>query len=96
MTSTTIGVGEAKKRFSEIMSRVVYGGERFIVSRRGKPMVALVPADDLAMLEEQAAAPRGLMAAVGALEDFEELDDIVKEIYRQREFPEDRPIDLDA
>ena len=96
MTSTTIGVGEAKKRFSEIMSRVVYGGERFIVSRRGKPMVALVSADDLAMLEDQATAPRGLLAAVGALEDFEELDDMVKEIYRQREFPEDRPIDLDA
>ena len=96
MTSTTIGVGEAKKRFSEIMSRVVYGGERFIVSRRGKPMVALVSADDLEMLDGQAEAPRGLLAAVGAIEDFEELDDIVKAIYRQRQDPEDRPIDLDA
>lgn len=96
MTSTTIGVGEAKKRFSEIMSRVVYGGERFIVSRRGRPMVALVSADDLEMLEGQAEAPRGLLAAVGAVEDFEELDAIVKEIYRQREHSAGRPIDSDA
>ena len=43
-----MGVGEAKKRFSQLMSQVVYDGQRFIIQRRGKPMVALVKAEDIA------------------------------------------------
>ncbi len=50
--STSVGVGEAKRRLSELMSRVVYLGERFVIERRGKPMVALVSAEDLARLEQ--------------------------------------------
>ncbi|MDQ3765757.1 MAG: type II toxin-antitoxin system prevent-host-death family antitoxin [Actinomycetota bacterium] len=39
-----LGVTEAKKRFSELISRVA-AGERFVILRRGKPAVAIVPAD---------------------------------------------------
>src|SRR3989304_4778184 len=84
MTSA-LGVGEAKKRLSELMSRVVYRGERILIQRRGRPMAALVSADDLARLEREPAAPRGLLAAVGAWADFEELDEVVQEIYRPGE-----------
>ena len=42
-----LGVAEAKRRFSELMSRVEYRGERFIIQRHGRTMAALVPADDL-------------------------------------------------
>jgi prevent-host-death family protein len=95
MTSV-LGVGEAKKRLSELMSRVVYRGERFLIRRRGRPMVALVSADDLARLEQEPAAPRGLLAAVGAWADFEELDEVVREIYEQRERARDRAVALDG
>jgi prevent-host-death family protein len=95
MTSV-LGVAEAKKRLSELMSRVVYRGERFLIRRRGRPMAALVSADDLARLEQEPAAPRGLLAAVGAWGDFEELDEVVQEIYRQRERALDRAVALDA
>jgi len=95
MTSV-LGVGEAKKRLSELMSRVVYRGERFLIRRRGRPMAALVSADDLARLEQEPAAPRGLLAAVGAWADFEELDEVVREIYEQRERARDRTVALDA
>jgi prevent-host-death family protein len=94
MTSV-LGVGEAKKRLSELMSRVVYRGERFLIRRRGRPMAALVSADDLARLEQEPAAPRGLLAAVGAWADFEELDEVVQEIYQQRERARDRAVALD-
>jgi prevent-host-death family protein len=94
MTSV-LGVGEAKKRLSELMSRVVYRGERFLIRRRGRPMAALVSADDLARLEQEPAAPRGLLAAVGVWGDFEELDEVVQEIYRQRERARDRAVALD-
>jgi len=84
MTSV-LSVGDAKKRFSELMSRVTYGRERFLIRRRGKPMAALVSAEDLACLEQEPASPKGALAAVGAWADFEDLDEVVREIYRQRE-----------
>ena len=71
--ANVVGVGEAKRRLSEIMSRVLYKGERFIIQRRGKPMAALVSAEDLDRLEHLPLAPKGLLAAVAAWADFEEL-----------------------
>jgi hypothetical protein len=59
-------------------------------------MAALVSADDLARLEQEPAAPRGLLAAVGAWADFEELDEVVREIYEQRERARDRAVALDG
>ncbi|GEM_PF-1088523 len=75
-----MGVGEAKKRFSELMSRVAYKRERFLIERHGRPMVALVPLEDLERLEHEPAAPKGLLAAVGAWADYEGLDQVVESI----------------
>lgn len=91
-----MGVGEAKKRFSELMSRVAYKRERFLIERRGRPMAALVSTEDLERLEQEPVAPRGLLAAVGAWADYEELDQIVENIYRQREEAQDRPVALES
>ncbi len=93
--STSVGVGEAKRRLSELMSRVVYRGERFVIERRGKPMVALVSAEDLARLEQEPGAPGGLLAALGAWADFEEIDELVADIYQQRLGARDRRVWLD-
>ncbi|MES4905493.1 MULTISPECIES: type II toxin-antitoxin system Phd/YefM family antitoxin [unclassified Streptomyces] len=53
-----IPVTQARAELAELINRVVYGGERVVVTRHGKPLVALVSADDLRRLEEleQAAA----------------------------------------
>ena len=51
MAVSTVSVREAKARFSELSNRVVWGGERFIIERHGKPFVALVSVDDLRRLE---------------------------------------------
>lgn len=88
-------VADAKKHLSELMSRVAYNQERFIIERRGKPMAALVSIEDLARLEQDTPAPRGLLAAVGALADFDELDDMIKDIYLQREQAKDRSVSLE-
>lgn len=42
--SVRINVGEAKKTFSDLLSRVAYRGETIIITRRGRPMARLVPA----------------------------------------------------
>ncbi len=91
--SDTLGVGEAKKRLSELMGRVAYRKERFLIERRGKPMAALVSPEDLARLERDT-SPGGLLAALGAWADFEEMDDVVADIYRGRERAQDRPVSL--
>lgn len=90
--ASILGVGEAKKRLSELMSRVAYKRERFLIERHGRPMVALVSTEDLERLEQEPAAPKGLLAAVGAWADHEELDQVVEDIYRQREEAQDRPV----
>ena len=48
---TTMTVAEAKNRFSDLLRRAEYGGERVIVERHGKPVAAIVSTDDLRRLE---------------------------------------------
>ena len=94
--ASILGVGEAKRRFSELMSRVAYKRERFLIERRGRPMVALVSAEDLERLEHEPVAPKGLLAAVGAWADYEEIDQLVESIYRHREEAQERPVVLES
>ena len=96
-----LGVGEAKKRFSELMSRVAYKRERFLVERHGKPMVALVSAEDLERLEQgqaTSAQPQGALALVGAWREMKDkdMDSLIEDIYAAREKDTGRPVELEA
>ncbi len=51
-----VPVTQARAELAELINRVVYGGERVVVTRHGKPLVALVSAADLRRLEESDAA----------------------------------------
>lgn len=42
---------QARAKFSELTNRVAFGGERLLIGKHGKNMVALIPAHDLALLE---------------------------------------------
>lgn len=86
-----LGVAEAKARFSELLERVGRG-ERFILARRGRPAAALVPPAEAVT----PVAPTGLASLAGVLSDWDELPDVVDEIYRARERARDRSApDLD-
>jgi prevent-host-death family protein len=39
-----VPVTEARAEFSELVSKVAYGGQPVVITRHGKPLVALVPA----------------------------------------------------
>ncbi|GAA2270492.1 type II toxin-antitoxin system Phd/YefM family antitoxin [Streptomyces atrovirens] len=52
-----IPVTQARAELADLINRVVYGGERVVVTRHGKPLVALVSADDLRRLEELREVP---------------------------------------
>ena len=46
-----IAVIDARKDLAEILNRAAYGKERVVLTRRGKDVAAIVPVDDLAILE---------------------------------------------
>jgi prevent-host-death family protein len=88
-----LGVAETKSRFSELIERVRHG-ERFVVARRGKPVLALVPPDPSVLSSSR--RPTGLAAIAGALEEWAELPEVVEESYASRRRARDRTApDLD-
>ncbi|MBT2440190.1 type II toxin-antitoxin system prevent-host-death family antitoxin [Streptomyces sp. ISL-36] len=48
-----IPVTQARAELADLINRVVYGDERVVVTRHGKPLVALVSAADLERLEAE-------------------------------------------
>jgi prevent-host-death family protein len=49
---THLAVAEARRDLSDILNRVVYGGERVIITRHGKNVAAIVSSKDLEALEK--------------------------------------------
>jgi prevent-host-death family protein len=73
--ATTVTSEEARLGLGDLINRVLYRNERLRVTRRGKPVMALVPIEDLEFMEKM----------LDAIED--ELDlPLIKE--RLREFEE--------
>jgi prevent-host-death family protein len=42
---------EARTHLTDIVNEVAYGGERIILTRKGKQLVAIIPLEDLRALE---------------------------------------------
>lgn len=51
---TRLNVSKARQEFPDVINRAAYGKERTIVSRRGKDLAAVIPIDDLRLLERLA------------------------------------------
>jgi prevent-host-death family protein len=95
-----ISAAQAKAHFSALVAQVAYGGEHYVIERRGKPLAALVSVHDLERLEQLGppSRPRGALALVGAWRDVEEQDveALVADIYAERARDTGRPVSLDA
>jgi prevent-host-death family protein len=48
---TTLAVSEARKELADVVDRVKYKGERFILSKNGKRAAAIISVEDLDLLE---------------------------------------------
>ena len=48
----TLTMAEAQEHFIEVVDRAARGKERVVVTRRGKPVAAVVPFEDARFLEE--------------------------------------------
>lgn len=51
MTTTSINIAEAKEEFSELINRVAHSKERIIITRRDKDVAAIIPLEDLQLLQ---------------------------------------------
>ena len=67
---TTLSIAEARNNLADAINRVCYGGERVIFARRGKPVAALVSAEDLALLQRMDDA-EDLRAAAKVLKEYD-------------------------
>jgi prevent-host-death family protein len=90
---TRLNVSKAREEFPEVVNRAAYGKERTIVSRRGKDLAAVIPMDDLRLLERLAQEEMGrqdLKDARAALREAKKkgtipLRDLMRERERSRE-----------
>jgi len=53
VTKTRVSIGQVKRDISELVNRVAYGGERIVLTSRGKPKAAIVSMEDYGRLERQ-------------------------------------------
>jgi len=49
---TKISTADARKRFADVINKVAYSKEPFILTRRGKPLAALISIEDLMLLQD--------------------------------------------
>lgn len=50
--TTTITTAEAQDQFSELINQVVHNKDHVILTRRGKEIAAIIPLEDLALLQD--------------------------------------------
>ncbi|MEZ7003108.1 type II toxin-antitoxin system Phd/YefM family antitoxin [Streptomyces sp. AD55] len=84
-----IPVTRARAELADLINRVVYGGERVVVTRHGKPLVALVSAADLERLEERQAEARETPRETPREEG--EAPEIVSSVSAVRDLPASAP-----
>jgi len=75
MIEESINIAEAKKHFSELIGQVAYGKKRLLITKRGKPMARLVPAEE---------SVRHLSDACGWLEDNDPFFQTIERIVADR------------
>ena len=49
---TTITTVKARDQFADVVNRAAYGKERVVLTRRGKGLAAVVPIEDIEILEK--------------------------------------------
>ncbi|MEZ5478526.1 MAG: type II toxin-antitoxin system Phd/YefM family antitoxin [Thiolinea sp.] len=83
MTVTAISVADAKSRISELIAKSQHSHTRFIITRRNKPVAALVSLEDLQRLEQQE-EKQGLAAIAGKWKGFAEVEEALGDLETLR------------
>jgi len=73
---SSISTVKARENFSDLVNRSAYGKERVVLTRRGKGVVAVVPIEDLKLLE--------------AIEDLEDVEKALVDPKNKKAIPWDK------
>jgi len=65
-----VSIGRVKRDVSDLVNRVAYGGERIILTSRGKPKAALVSIDDFERLRLSEVSAQPSLSDAGSLEEL--------------------------
>ena len=71
-----ITTADARKNMAELVNRAAYGGERFVVTRHGKALAAIVPLNEA-----------GLLGRVRALLEAKQYEAALREIRSEGTVP---------
>jgi len=83
-TMPKVSVAEAKSHLSELIAKSAHGGERFVITRRNRPVAALVSLEDLQIIEQQQQR-QGLAAVAGKWKGFDELAEAMGDLAELRQ-----------
>lgn len=78
-----VSIAEIKSRFSEYISRVAYSREKIIITKRSKPIAALIDLNDLQKLD-RIKEVSGLSGVVAKWKKFHEISNGIDKAYRTR------------
>jgi len=85
-----ITLTEAKAKFSELINKIIFKKETFIVTKKGRKVAVVIPVE-----KYRPENSGGLIDARGALAELEDsIDDMVEQIYAARETERDRKVEL--
>lgn len=96
-----VSAAEAKRKFSELVSRVQYSGDTIVIEKRGKPAAALVKFEDLALLTKARGdtkdrdRPGAILECAGLFADFPEWEQSMKEVVASRRRSRPRKVRID-
>ena len=68
-----VTTAEARKHMAELLNRAAYAKERFVVTRHGNPLVAIVPLEEVTLLDRLRSllSRKDFEAAVAEMAAFE-------------------------
>jgi len=83
-TMTIMSIAETRQHLSEILGKVAYGGEAFLITKKGRPMARIVP---IQKTKSSSKRPKTLGEIKGWLADddpfFRNLE-LIREISRKQ------------
>lgn len=82
MTVTILNTLEAKEQFPDLINRVAHSKERIILTRRGKEIAAIIPIEDLVLLQESQ-DNQDLREAIEALKEARHVGTITLEKLKE-------------
>jgi prevent-host-death family protein len=78
-----VSIAEAKSHFSEVISKVAITSNRIVITKRNKPIAAIVNLADLKKIDQDT-EKHGLGECIGKWEDFEEIVKDIETVYNIR------------